>query len=400
MSSKKFLEGTYNSHNLCKELLDIDNNTPKNEWRESLAQQMIGTRITTENHLEKAKSKFNPDFTDNVVTRTKTNEELVESIPEKDKKHVSSMRRFTLINDAASPDRRRSTILYDPSSPASKFKSLEGFLDSSSPLSSIGSLQALKKKQIGSGSIESPVSSHRKKSQSPDKLVEVPVVTPSILPLKGTKKKKFVNLIHPEATEVKVVFNERNKIAIDPSLVSVCLDLSPHSFQGSKVYQKRNITTIQDSVIAPKALDASPAKRNMTFISLKTDVSDISGEKSSPLLKGIQEHSPVNMIKKAKARPFEKKLGEILSMKNPKMKRAPQENFYHSMAINSMFVGDISKNDSVEIKKKEFYSPRLPATKKDVQDVHLPSIGNCYQPGMAMTRSFPHKKALGSHRNQ
>lgn len=377
--------------------MNIENNTPKSEWRENLAQHMIDARITTENHHEKPKSKFNPEFTDSVVARIKTNEDSVEPILEKDNKHVASMRRFTLINDSASPAaRRRSTILHDPSSPNNKLKSLEGFVDSS-PSNSVGSLQALKKKQIGSDSIESPVSSNRKKSQSPDRIVEVPMVTPSVLPLTGLKKKKFVNLIHPEAMEVKVVFNEKKKIAIDPSLVSVCLDLSPHSFQGSKVYQKRRLTTMQDRVITPKAVDLSATKRNLTFIPLKTDTSDISGEKSSSFLKGIQELTPVNMVRKAKARPFEKKLSEILNMKNPKLNRVPQENSYYSMAINSMFVGDALKNDSGEIKKKEYYSPRITSTRKDV---HLPSIGSCYQPSMAMTKSFPHKKALGSYRNQ
>lgn len=384
-----------------------------------MAQQAIGARLTTENNH---KSKFNPDFIANsIVMRNNTNEDSTEPILEKENKNVSSLRRFTLINDSASPAARRrgSTLVNDP-----RLWSLEGLIEMSPP-DSIESLQALKKKPIVSDSAESPISSNRKKSKSPDRIVEVPVVTPSILPLRGAKKKKFVNLIHPESTEVKLVFNEKKKIAIDPSLVSVCLDLSPASFQGSKVYQKRRLTTLQDGVLTPKSFDASstpkpqprkltfqdsvltpkasdisstpkPKPRMLSFLPMKTDTSDISSDKS-PFVQNIQEYTPVNVVARSKARPFEKKLGELLSKKNSKLNRVPQENFYCSMAINSMFVGDTLRNDSGEIKKKEFYSPRVSSTRRDVQ---LPSIGNCYQPGMAMTRSFPHKKALGSFRNQ
>lgn len=102
VSYQKFLEGTSNAQDLCKALFNLENNTPKNEWRESLAQQMIGTRLTTENHHhhEKAKSKFNPEFTDkldNVATRIKTHEDPVEPLLEKEpkdiNKHVSSVRK-------------------------------------------------------------------------------------------------------------------------------------------------------------------------------------------------------------------------------------------------------------------------------------------------------------------
>lgn len=236
------------------------------------------------------------------------------------------------------------------------------------------------------------MSSNRKMSKSPDRIVEVSVVPASVLPLKGMAKKKFVNMIHPEATEVKVVWNEKKKIAIDPSLVSVCLDLSPHSFQGSKVYQKRRLTMMRDSI-------KTPTKRNLTFLPLKTETSDISGDKSSSsFLKNIQESTPVNITKKTMPRPFEKKLSELLNMKNPKLNRTPQENSYYSMAINSMFVEGNLKTDSGEFKKKEFGSPRVTSTRS--RDVQLPSIGNSYQPAMAMTTSFRQKKAAGSIRNQ
>ena len=234
----------------------------------------------------------------------------------------------------------------------------------------------------------------------------------------GPRKATSVVLLIKKLRKVRVMFRNNNALTIDPEMTSVCLDLSPQSFIGTRILQTcqashscaKNLDNSMLKFSEPSSpinsLSAKPALIRLNSLEQRVGIGrspNLSRLGSEPLvtLPQTTEEEEQEALETLPDVRFNKKLGQILGSRlkgSGKLSNVSAEPNYCSMSISAMLTDKdyIKSRDSLKytlpvetsiIKRRNISN--LPTEKNKVKDQSYVYISGSFLP-----QSLPKKHSI------